>query len=130
MLKNEEILNKSHFCLDWYSFHLCIVFLFLRFCSCHIRHMKKRRRIAETFHCFTRNKILFHIRIYGLVIFLFISDLFKSQLKQQFPASLKFNSALTPETLVCPTYKRELRYIPQDSNYIIFSRVSTWDLRT
>jgi len=48
---------------------------------------------------------------------------------QKFPAPLKFNTAFTPGTLLCPTYKRELRHIPPDSNYITFSTVSTWNLR-
>jgi len=37
---------------------------------------------------------------------------------QEFPATLKLKAELSSGTLVCPTYKRELRHIPQDCNYI------------
>jgi len=37
---------------------------------------------------------------------------------QEFPEPLKLKADLSSGTLVCPTYKRELRYIPKDCNYL------------
>jgi len=34
------------------------------------------------------------------------------------PVTLKLKTTLPSGTLLCPTYKRELRHIPNDCNYI------------
>jgi len=46
----------------------------------------------------------------------------------EYPATPKLKTTFTSVTLLCPTYKHDLRHIPQDSNYKIFSKVSTWKL--
>jgi len=43
---------------------------------------------------------------------------------------MKSNVPYTSGKLLSHTYNRELRHIPQDCNYITFSNVSTWNLRT
>jgi hypothetical protein len=44
---------------------------------------------------------------------------------QEYLPSLKLGAALKSGTLAYPIYKRQLRYIPQDCNYITFSLLST-----
>jgi len=44
---------------------------------------------------------------------------------QEFLVTLKLKAALSFVILLCPTYKRQLRHIPQACNYMTFSKVST-----
>ena len=43
----------------------------------------------------------------------------------EFPATLKLKANFTFLKLLCPTYKHDLRHIPEDTNYKTFSKVST-----
>ena len=47
---------------------------------------------------------------------------------QEFLVTLKLKAALSFVILLCPTYKRQLRHIPQACNYMTFSKVSTRNL--
>jgi len=49
---------------------------------------------------------------------------------QEFPATLKLNASYYIPNAGQPHLKTELRHIPQDCNYITFSTVTAWNLRT
>jgi len=48
---------------------------------------------------------------------------------QELPATLKIEEALSSGTLVCSTYKCELRHFRPDCNHLTFSKVNTCNLR-
>ena len=99
--------------------------------SWNVPHRKKWCRFAEVFHRFTLNKFLFHFRTCRWYLSNLIPNIFFCwNWKPRFSVNFVIKAAFTPGTLVCPTYRRELRHFPQDCNYITFSSVITWDLKT
>jgi hypothetical protein len=63
-------------------------------------------------HCSKLKKIYFITEFVVFFLIQFRPSLFETK-NQQFPATLIFNAAFTPNAGL-PTYKRELRHITQD----------------